>query len=111
MKDFKYLDVVNLPSDPSGSLGKFRTGLLLAYNSNRSSPEKLELLAKTLTCVVEQINAGIEMPDVNTEAFLRWQIDKEIAATSTTAGFEPIQKPKPKPKRAAKRTPTKAGNK
>ena len=103
MKDFKYLDVINLPSDPSGSLGKFRTGLLQAYNTNRTSEAKLKLLASTLATVVQYIEDGIETPDdLNTDIFRKYQTDKEIANTSPTEGFKPI-----KPKRAAKRTPTK----
>ena len=103
MKDFKYLDVINLPSDPSGSLGKFRTGLLQAYNTNRKSDTKLKLLAETLATVVQYIEDGMETPDdLNTDIFRRYQIDKEIANASPTEGFKPIT-----PKRAAKRTPTK----
>ena len=103
MKDFKYLDVINLPSDPSGSLGKFRTGLLQAYNTNRNSESKLKLLAATLATVVQYIENGMETPDdLNTDIFRRYQIDKEIAKTSPTEGFKPIN-----PNRAAKRTSTK----
>ena len=103
MKDFKYLDVINLPSDQSGSLGKFRTGLLQAYNSNRNSETKLKLLAETLATVVQYIEDGITTPDdMNTDIFRRYQIDKEIAKTSLTAGFTPV-----KPNRAAKRAPPK----
>ena len=103
MKDFKYLDVINLPSDPSGTLGKFRTGLMQAYNTNRTSPAKLELICRTLATVVQYIEDGMETPDdLNTDIFRRYQIDKEIANTSPTECFTPI-----KTKRAAKSTPTK----
>ena len=99
MKDFKYLDVINLPSDVSGSLGKFRTGLLRAYNSNRNSAKKLELLRATLAMVIQYIEDGSDEP--STEVCQKHIVENEIANTSPTEGFEPIKQ------RAAKRTPTK----
>lgn len=105
MKDFKYIDIIDLPSDPSGSLGRFRTTLLKTYNYNRHSEAKLTLLAKTMARVVQEITAGIETFDrADVEGFRKYQVDKEIKSTSTTRGFEPI---KAKPQRAAKRTTTK----
>lgn len=60
MPDFKYIDAVDLPSDPNGSLGNLRTTLRRAYNENRNLPQKLALLYETLVVVAKEINEGFE---------------------------------------------------
>ena len=105
MRDFKYIDTIDLPSDPNGSLGNVRTVLTRAYNFNRSSPEKLKLLADTMVTILAAITKGLGTIDpeevVNYQAYLN---EQKITATKVTPGFKPIKKNKPKPQRAAKRT-------
>lgn len=60
MPDFKYLDATDLPSDPNGSLGQVRTAIRQAYNTNRNSIEKLQLLSDTLVLVVGMIEVGLD---------------------------------------------------
>lgn len=108
MRDFKYIDTVDLPSDPNGSLSNARTSLARAYNFNRNSPQKLQLLADTMLVVLKAITDGLNTVDpaevVNYQAYKN---DKVISATKTTPGFtKPEPKPETKPTRAAKRTPT-----
>jgi len=104
MRDFKYIDTIDLPSDPNGSLGNVRTVMTRAYNFNRTSPAKLQLLANTMVTILAAITEGLGTIDpeevVDYQAYLKQQ---KIDATKVTPGFKPIKKTQPKPTRAAKR--------
>lgn len=113
MKDFPFIDSIDLPSDPGGTLSKTRTELAKAYNYNRNSPEKLKLLADTMIFIVDAITKGLGTPDsAEVEAYRMHFVDKTIEAAEVTPGFTPrkkkVVKPKPTRKRAAKRTTKKA---
>ena len=105
MRDFKYIDIIDLPSDPTGSLGATRRAIMMAYNHNRGNQAKLRLLADTMAYVIKQITTGLEQPDpdeiINYHAYLN---DQKIATKEVTKGFTKTKKTKPKPTtRAAKR--------
>ena len=105
MKDFKYMDVTDLPSDINGSLGKVRTTLARAYNFNRDNPQKLQLLADTMVTILAAITKGLGTIDPNEVIDYQAYINQQaIDLISVSPGFTPIKKTKPKPKRAAKRT-------
>lgn len=98
MPDFKYLDTIDLPSDPDGSLGQIRTAVRRAYNSNRNSHDKLRLLSDTLVTVVGAIESGFDtIAEIDKTPAMKNQeaIDSEV--------LEEVETPPAKPKRAAKR--------
>lgn len=100
MPEFKYLDATDLPSDPNGSLGQLRTSLRQAYNTNRTSLDKMRLLSDTLAMVVGAIEAGFEItPDheKSVDTLNQEKIDAELPEVET---------PVVNPKRTIKRKPT-----
>ena len=48
----KHMDIVDMPSDPNGYLGNFRSTLRGAYNSNRSNAGAIRLIKETLEYAV-----------------------------------------------------------
>lgn len=100
MPEFKYLDATDLPSDPNGSLGQLRTSLRQAYNTNRTSLDKMRLLSDTLAMVVGAIEAGFEItPDheKSVDTLNQEKIDAELPEVET---------PVVNPKRTITRKPT-----
>jgi len=82
MPYFKYLDVIDLPSDPNGSLGPLRTAVRRAYNENRDYTDKLKLLSDTLATVIGMIEAGFE------EDALKEQADQEAVEATIPVEVE-----------------------
>lgn len=58
----KYIDTTDLPSDPNGSLADLRKSLRMAFNHNRDSADKMELLKTTLEFVLARIDMPEETP-------------------------------------------------
>lgn len=48
----KHMDIVDMPSDPNGYLGNFRSTLRGAYNSNRNNAGAILLIKETLEYAV-----------------------------------------------------------
>ena len=113
--DFHYIDAIDLPSDPNGSMGKVRRELTKVYNTNRLAPDKLKLLKKTLQFIIYEINAGEKRRVLTKEELTSKKNQHKI---DTIDQPKKVLKPKPKSKlstspvrgrknqRAAKRTKT-----
>lgn len=102
MPHFTYLDVTDLPSDPNGSLGQVRTAVRRAYNENRDYPDKLRLLSDTLVHVVGAIETGFETLAEHEKSPAMKNQEKIDAELPTEVETPPV-----KPKRAARRRPSK----
>lgn len=57
-----HMDIVDMPSDPNGYLGKFRMTLRGAYNSNRSNQNAIELIRDTLAYALGILEAAEVAP-------------------------------------------------
>ncbi|MCP4340899.1 MAG: hypothetical protein GY799_18915 [Desulfobulbaceae bacterium] len=55
-----HMDIVDMPSDPNGYLGKFRMTLRGAYNSNRGNANAIKLIKDTLEYAVGILQAAEE---------------------------------------------------
>ena len=57
-----HMDVVDMPSDPNGYLGKFRATLRGTYNSNRSNAAAIALYRETLEYALGILQAADAAP-------------------------------------------------
>lgn len=58
----KHMDITEMPSDPNGYLGKFRSTLRGTYNSNRNNTEVMLRLKATLEYTLKMIEAATAQP-------------------------------------------------
>ena len=57
------MDIVDMPSDPNGYLGHFRSTLRGTYNSNRSNSNAIALIKATLEYAVGVLQSAEAAPD------------------------------------------------
>lgn len=58
MTKLKHMDITEMPSDPNGYLGKIRSTIRGAYNSNRNNETVMLLLKETLEHTLGMIEAA-----------------------------------------------------
>lgn len=95
MTKLRHMDITEMPSDPSGYLGKLRATLRGAYNSNRSNHDVMVRLKDTLQYTLSMIEAA-EAPAKSSSAALE-------APSSTVPGTSSQKKPAKRTDRAAQR--------
>lgn len=91
-----HMDVVDMPSDINGYLGKFRSTLRGAYNANRNNESAIHIFKETLEYAVGILQAAEAAPDVETP------VEPEAPAGSEPSTSSPGKSTK-RSERAAKR--------